>query len=215
MRDEVSVQGVVRRKRARRRVDRVLVSFAVASSAFPLSPFRFSRTLFAATTYGHRALKWVGHVIRMDYDQLPRKLLFAWVNNARPRGRPPITYGQRILRLVDDALEVAEPVIRRAINGRRGVGWVEFAKNDRAGWRRLVNAGRKFGYEKKKVGGAARKPTALDATLGAGGTGESAYDAALRRDLGFDVAPEKSAEGVLAAIARAAIARACLSSEKE
>ena len=92
---------------------------------------------------------------------------------------------------------------------------MEFAKNDRAGWRRLVNAGRKFGT--KKVGGAARrrKPTALDATLGACGTGESAYDAALRRDLGFDVAPEKSAEGVLAAIARASIARACLSSEKE
>ena len=107
-----------------------------------------------------RTLKWVGHVVRMDYDRLPRKLLFGWVNNGRPRGRPPTSLGQRIERLVDDALEVTEPIIRRKVNGKRGVGWVEFAQ-DRVGWRQLVNAGRKFGNEVArgaKAAGGRRNP---------------------------------------------------------
>ena len=31
--------------------------------------------------------------------------------------------------LVDDAMEVTEPIIRRKVNGKRGVGWVEFAQD--------------------------------------------------------------------------------------
>ena len=63
-------------------------------------------------------------------------------------------------RLVDDALEVMEPIIRLKVNGKRGVGWVEFAQ-DRVGWRQLVNAGRKFGNEVArgaKAAGGRRNP---------------------------------------------------------
>ena len=35
-----------------------------------------------------RMLRWLGHVRRMDWSRLPRKLLSSWVYQARPLGRP-------------------------------------------------------------------------------------------------------------------------------
>ena len=36
-----------------------------------------------------RRLGWAGHLARMDFDKrLPRKLLSAWIDSTRPRGRP-------------------------------------------------------------------------------------------------------------------------------
>ena len=35
-----------------------------------------------------RRLRWLGHVRRMDWSRLPRKLLSSWVYQARPLGRP-------------------------------------------------------------------------------------------------------------------------------
>ncbi len=35
-----------------------------------------------------RRLRWAGHVYRMDFERLPRKLLTSWVDHPRPRGRP-------------------------------------------------------------------------------------------------------------------------------
>jgi len=104
-----------------------------------------------------RLLRWVGHVVRMDYDRLPRKLLFGWVQHRRRVGRPQLTFGHRIHRVIDAALVQAHPDIRRAVfgtsrnvatrgagrAGRHGtepLGWVNLAK-DRLKWRCLVHAG--------------------------------------------------------------------------
>ena len=100
-----------------------------------------------------RALRWVGHVVRMGNERLPRKLLFGWVANPRKTGRPSLTYGGRIERLVRKAtVLLVDPNTRRLLTGRgkeggrvaavRAVGWVEVAK-DREVWRTLVTAGRR------------------------------------------------------------------------
>ena len=103
-----------------------------------------------------KALRWAGHVVRMPYDRLPRKLFFGWVEHPRARGAR-LTYGRRIEQLVKDALALAEPDVRRAIMGtsrstrrrssssfqRRACGWVEFAR-ERNRWRRLMNAGKRL-----------------------------------------------------------------------
>ena len=47
-----------------------------------------------------RQLRWLGHVARMDYDRLPRRMLSAWVPHRRPIGAPRMTYGYA-LRAVD------------------------------------------------------------------------------------------------------------------
>lgn len=43
-----------------------------------------------------RQLQWAGHVMRMSKLRLPRKFISSWVANPRPKGRPQITYGQRL-----------------------------------------------------------------------------------------------------------------------
>ena len=43
-----------------------------------------------------RQLRWLGHVARMDYERLPRKMLSSWVAAPRPRGAPPMTYRRSI-----------------------------------------------------------------------------------------------------------------------
>ena len=43
-----------------------------------------------------RQLRWLGHVARMEYDRLPRKLLSSWVPSKRPKGAPQFTYGRGI-----------------------------------------------------------------------------------------------------------------------
>ena len=43
-----------------------------------------------------RQLRWVGHVARMEYDRLPRKMLSCWVKNRRPVGAPEFTYGRGV-----------------------------------------------------------------------------------------------------------------------
>ena len=38
-----------------------------------------------------RQLAWAGHVARMGFERLPRKLLSCWVTSKRPRGSPEFT----------------------------------------------------------------------------------------------------------------------------
>ena len=40
-----------------------------------------------------RQLQWAGHVLRMPFERLPRKMLTCWVASPRPRGCPQFTYG--------------------------------------------------------------------------------------------------------------------------
>ena len=41
-----------------------------------------------------RQLQWAGHVLRMPFERLPRKMLTCWVASSRPRGCPQFTYGR-------------------------------------------------------------------------------------------------------------------------
>jgi len=68
-----------------------------------------------------RPLRWVGHVVRMRMDRLPRKMLTSWVNEKRSRGSPEMTYGRSLMK----ALKRAN--IDKSI-------WFEMAK-DRNEWK--------------------------------------------------------------------------------
>ena len=50
-----------------------------------------------------RQLRWVGHVARMDFDRLPRKMLSLWVSIKRPIGAPEFTYGRGLYKLLAKA----------------------------------------------------------------------------------------------------------------
>ena len=39
-------------------------------------------------------LRWAGHVFRMLWNRLPRKMLTSWVRSPRSRGSRKMTYGQ-------------------------------------------------------------------------------------------------------------------------
>ena len=41
-----------------------------------------------------RQLRWLGHVSRMGWERLPRRMLSAWVPHAWPQGAPRLTYGR-------------------------------------------------------------------------------------------------------------------------
>ena len=43
-----------------------------------------------------RQLRWLGHVRRMPFDRLPRKMLSSWCTSKRPKGAPQMTYGRTI-----------------------------------------------------------------------------------------------------------------------
>ena len=43
-----------------------------------------------------RQLAWAGHVIRMPWFRLPRKMISCWVRSKRPRGAPRYTYGRSL-----------------------------------------------------------------------------------------------------------------------
>lgn len=43
-------------------------------------------------------MPWAGHVARMPWDRLPRKMLSCWVPSKRPRGFPKITYGRSLIK---------------------------------------------------------------------------------------------------------------------
>jgi hypothetical protein len=72
-----------------------------------------------------RQLRWAGHVSRMEYSRLPRKMLSGWVRSKRPRGSPRFTYGRAL-----------QKTLRKAqINIDT---WSTLAQ-DRAQWRNIMN----------------------------------------------------------------------------
>ena len=68
-----------------------------------------------------RQLRWAGHVARMDFDRLPRKMLSSWVTERRPVGAPEFTYGRGLFKALKKA------------NIERETWHVE--AQDREGWR--------------------------------------------------------------------------------
>ena len=69
----------------------------------------------------NRQLSWLGHIGRMSFDRLPRKLLSCWVFNKRLRGSPEFTYGRGVY---------------------KALKWFDIEKEswfDRGEWRILIN----------------------------------------------------------------------------
>ena len=73
-----------------------------------------------------RQLRWAGHVSRMSFDRLPRKMLSSWVPSKRPRGAPEFTYGRGLYKAL------------KKVDVNRD-SWHELASN-REQWRTVVKA---------------------------------------------------------------------------
>ena len=106
-----------------------------------------------------RALRWFGHVVRMDRGRLPRKMLFGWVNHARRSGGQSLTFGRRIKREVLSMLkrDIVPAEFRRVLTGTGVQGGVvrgpkpdlmqdvvELAGGERARWRKFIHSGARF-----------------------------------------------------------------------
>ena len=75
-----------------------------------------------------RQLRWAGHVARMDFDRLPRRMLSCWAPSRRPTGAPKMTYGRTLrkgLKKFDIELD----------------SWTQLAA-DRALWSKTLRLGR-------------------------------------------------------------------------
>ena len=54
-------------------------------------------SLCSIDTYvSQQQLRWAGHVMRMPWNRLPRKVMSSWVRSKRPRGCPNLTYGRSL-----------------------------------------------------------------------------------------------------------------------
>ena len=74
-----------------------------------------------------RQLRWLGHVLRMGPERLPRRMLSAWVAHKRPAGAPQFTYGRTIAKAMD-------------VFDLDPVRWPELAA-DRGAWRAMLRSG--------------------------------------------------------------------------
>ena len=102
-----------------------------------------------------RTLRWVGHLVRMPYERLPRKLLFSWIRHPRKSGGQTLTYGRHVNTLLRQATQLAPPDVRYDLtpggaagwaelpNAPPPMGWIELA-HDRTRWRQLAKAGQRF-----------------------------------------------------------------------
>ena len=77
------------------------------------------------TLLSRRRLQWVGHVMRMGEERLPRRMLTSWIPTARPRGRPHLTFAQGLVK----------DLVYAGLNTRN---WGALAK-DRKAWRMTLN----------------------------------------------------------------------------
>ena len=72
-----------------------------------------------------RQLRWAGHVARMGFERLPRKVLSSWVPSKRPIGAPEFTYGRSLYKGLRE-------------NGIDKVDWYVYAMN-RGEWKQLID----------------------------------------------------------------------------
>ena len=73
-----------------------------------------------------RQLRWAGHVARMDFSRLPRKMISSWVHRKRPRGAPQYTYGHGLFKALKKASVDTD-------------AWWMLASN-RENWRMTINS---------------------------------------------------------------------------
>ena len=73
------------------------------------------------------SLHWLGHVARMPFERLPRKMLSSWVAAPRASGGQLMTYGRSIQKALDHF-------------GIDRTAWATLAA-DRAAWRDAIHGG--------------------------------------------------------------------------
>ena len=73
------------------------------------------------TYIDQRQMRWAGHVSRMPWNRLTRKILTEWWNSKRPKGTPQMTYGQNLKKVFK----------RRSVDHKT---WMTRSKN-RVRWR--------------------------------------------------------------------------------
>ena len=76
----------------------------------------------------HR-LRWLGHLVRMSDDRIPKRMLFSFVEGHRPRGRPRAKWADL---LIND-LQVIRDL--KLLVGRQQ--WYEQC-NDKSRWRAML-----------------------------------------------------------------------------
>ena len=69
-------------------------------------------------------LRWAGHISRMSWDRLQRKLLSSWINRSRNNGSPGMTYGKTLNKHLQRA-------------GLNPSTWHQLAK-DKSAWRKML-----------------------------------------------------------------------------
>ena len=87
---------------------------------------RRTKLLPIDTYITRRQLRWAGHIARMDFSRLPRKMISSWVHSKRPRGAPQYTYGRGLMKALKKA------------GVDSGVWWM--LAGDRNGWRNIINS---------------------------------------------------------------------------
>ena len=75
-----------------------------------------------------RQLAWLGHVSRMGYERIPRKLLSSWVDHKRTKGGVEMTYGRGMNKAFKRAGLVGD-----------GESWHVRAQ-DRPGWAAMIKS---------------------------------------------------------------------------
>ena len=79
--------------------------------------------LLIDTYVNRRLLRWLGHIVRMKPDRLPRKMLASW--EPSKRGAPEFTYGRSVYKCLKKV-------------GLAKHDWYEKALN-RNQWRHFIN----------------------------------------------------------------------------
>ena len=99
-----------------------------------------------------RYIRWAGHVARMSENRLPRRMLTAWVDNPRPRGKSHYGYGHWLEKELNAAGICTEP---NALAMGNVKSWMQQAQ-DRASWRRVNISNRMRYSSSNKVSSTSR-----------------------------------------------------------
>lgn len=117
-----------------------------------------------------RYIRWAGHVARMSPSRLPRRMLTAWVDNPRPRGKSCNGYGHWLEKELNAAGVCTET---RALAMGNYPSWVLQAQ-DRATWRRVSTSNRVRYSSSNKVLSTSSSESGSDYAAGARPTGPTA-----------------------------------------
>jgi hypothetical protein len=91
-----------------------------------------------------RQLRWIGKLARMPMKRLPRRLLAAWVENPRKRGRPQTSLRNTMIETLKEALD--DQVSKDAPLEE----WIDSAK-DRSLWENIIETWYETAHERSMV----------------------------------------------------------------